>query len=181
MSRPLALMLALLGSAALAGAALPPKARQGAAAPSSPTPSMRPQLPSDAGSPFLKAGQVWRLTSPVVASAEIIVADVQSVNSSIQVSQRKFGGLGVLTDEVLAINGSAQGGASLTLLQMGVIDQKATSRWCVIEKAHNRLNEPQIGLFQEGSMNDAFEAAQEQWRQSGVRPDHPTCTLTRVK
>ncbi|NTY02087.1 hypothetical protein [Deinococcus sp. JMULE3] len=179
MTRPLALSLAMFSSAALAVASSPPKA----SVPSSsvPTPSVRSQLPAD-GSPFLKAGQVWRLTSPLVASSNINVSAVQNVTPSILVFQRKVGGLGVVTDEMLASDSAAQGGPSLILMQMGVINKKVTSRWCVIHPAHHRLNEQQVGLFHQGSLDDAaFQAARAEWLRSGVLPDYPTCTLTRVK
>lgn len=117
-----------------------------------------------------------------MASGDIIVSAVQTVTPSILVFQRKVGGLGVVTDEVLASDSAAQGGPSLMLLQMGVINKKVTSRWCVIHQAHHRLNEQQVGLFHQGSLDDAaFQAARAEWLRSGVLPDYPTCTLTRVK
>ena len=143
-----------------------------------------PALPVQA--PVLQEGQIWHLTVPPINAkdkpweTDLILGKIVALSTGVQGSKREFSKSGPLTDEIFSYTDDGAALPYFLIVRMGVKVTTLYVQFCAVSQPHDRLNEPQVGVWGEGADMQGYQPVGK-FLATRVIGQARSCTLTRTK
>ncbi|NTY00042.1 hypothetical protein [Deinococcus sp. JMULE3] len=138
--------------------------------------------------PTLTEGQVWHLTVVPASGtgkeqpleADIVLSAIVQIAPNVQGSRIQLSRTAPITNEIFSYTREAGQTPYFLLMRMGARNGTVYAQFCAVSSPHDRLNEPQTGVWGEGLELRGYEPIGK-FLTSRVIGEQRTCTLTRTR